>query len=360
MYLTIMLMASACGSGSDLTVPTSTAVPTTIIGTATTTAPSTTTAPATTTAHSTTTTAAVDPLALVVATINLLHGLDYASDCAPWTDQCAAPARLRALWALIQNDLDCPDVVAFQEASPRQQELVPEMLPVLCDGRYRLVVDDRALPDQEMILTDLQILDEAYVELAGAPIWSAHWVRLKTGLGIVDVFATHFASSSFNLDCLGPEMAGCDEACVPGDDYGACHPRQVLAFLRGLSDDAVLQLVVGDLNRPIGDSRIGTLIDAGFIDTYLAAGRPECDPKTGLGCSCCVEGGLPLAGLDDPAARFTERIDFVLARPEVGCSLSVDLGTTDHWADRPLDSPVEGLWWAADHAGVVAGLSLAC
>ena len=372
MYLTIMLTVSACGSGSDLTVPTSTAVPTTIIGTATTTAPSTTTAPATTTApsttpapattteHSTTTTAAVDPLALVVATINLLHGLDYASDCAPWTDQCAAPARLRALWALIQNDLDCPDLVAFQEASPRQQELVPKMLPVLCDGRYRLVVDDRALPDQEMILTDLQILDEAYVELAGAPIWSAHWVRLKTGLGIVDVFATHFASSSFNLDCLGPEMAGCDEACVPGDDYGACHPRQALAFLRGLSDDAVLQLVVGDLNRPIGDSRIGTLIDAGFIDTYLAAGREECDPKTGLGCSCCVEGGLPLAGLDDPAARFTERIDFVLARPEVGCSLSVDLGTTDHWADRPLDSPVEGLWWAADHAGVVAGLSLTC
>ena len=77
--------------------------------------------------------------------------------------------------------------------------------------------------------TDLQILDEAYVELAGAPIWSAHWVRLKTGLGIVDVFATHFASSSFNLDCLGPEIAGCDEACVHGADYGACTPRQLAA-----------------------------------------------------------------------------------------------------------------------------------
>jgi hypothetical protein len=76
------------------------------------------------------------------------------------------------------------------------------MLPALCGGRYQLVVDDRGLPDQEMILTDLQILDEAYVELAGAPIWSAHWVRLKTGLGTVDIVATHFASSSFNLECL--------------------------------------------------------------------------------------------------------------------------------------------------------------
>jgi len=348
MYLTIMLMVLACGGGSHLTAPTSTVVPTA------------TTAPATTTAPSTTTTAAVHPLALVVATINLLHGLDYASDCAPETDQCAAPARLQALWALIQNNLDCPDVVAFQEVSPRQQELVPDMLPALCDGRYQLVVDDRGLPDQEMILTDLHILDEAYIELAGAPIWSAQWVRLMTGPGMVDVFATHFASGSFNLDCLEPGMGGCDEACVPGDDYGACHPRQALAFLRGLSNDAALQLVVGDLNRPIGDSRIGTLIDAGFIDTYRAAGRPECDPKTGLGCSCCVEGGPPLAGLDDPAVRFTERIDFVLARPEVGCSLSVDPRTTGHWANRPLDSPVEGLWWAADHAGVVAGLSLAC
>ncbi|GIS89785.1 hypothetical protein CM1200mP19_1160 [bacterium] len=161
----------------------------------------------------------------------MLHGLDYASDCAPWTDQCAAPARLRALWALIQNDLDCPDVVAFQEVSPRQQELVPEMLPVLCDGRYRLVVDDRALPDQEMILTDLQILDEAYVELAGAPIWSAHWVRLKTGLGIVDVFATHFASSSFNLDCLGPEMRAGARRVSPATTTGPAIPGRP-AFLR--------------------------------------------------------------------------------------------------------------------------------
>ncbi len=296
----------------------------------------------------------------MVATINLLHGLDYASNCAPETDQCAAPARLQALWALIQNNLGCPDVVAFQEVSPRQQELVPDMLPALCGGRYQLVVDDRGLPDQEMILTDLQILDEAYVELAGAPIWSAHWVRLKTGLGTVDIVATHFASSSFNLKCLEPGVAGCDEACAPGDDYGACHPRQTLALLEGLSVDAALQLVVGDLNRPIGDSRISTLTDAGFVDTYRAAGRPECDPQTGQGCSCCVEGGPPLAGLDDPAVRFAERIDFVLARPGVGCSLSVDPGTTDHWADRPLDSPVEGLWWAADHAGVVAGLSVAC
>ncbi len=296
----------------------------------------------------------------MVASINLLHGLEYASDCAPETDQCAAPARLRTLWALIQNNLNCPDVVAFQEVSPRQQELVPDMLPTLCGGRYQLVVDDRGLPDQEMVLTDLQILDEAYVELAGAPIWSAHWVRLKTELGMVDVVATHFASSSFNLECLEPGVAGCDEACAPGDFFGDCQPRQTLALLEDSSADAAMQLVVGDLNRSIHESRIRTLTDAGFVDAYLAAGLPECDPETGVGCSCCVDGGPPLAGLDDPDALFTQRIDFVLARPGPGCILSVDPDTTGHWADQPLDSPVEGLWWAADHAGVVAGLSVTC
>ena len=306
------------------------------------------------------TTTTAPPEVLKVATINLLHGLEYASDCAPATDQCAAPARLRALWALIQDDLGCPDVVALQEVSPRQQELVPDTLLVLCEGRYQLVVDDRGLPDQEMILTNIPVLDEAYTELAGAPIWSAHWARLGTGFGPVDVVATHFASGSLNLECEEPGVMGCSEACALGDDYGACHPHQTLDLLEGLSADAVLQLVVGDLNRPIRDSRITTLTDAGFVDAYLEAGRPECDPETGEGCSCCVEGGPPLAGLDDPAKRFTERIDFVLARPGPGCLLTVDPGTTRHWADRPLDTPVEGLWWAADHAGVMAGLSVTC
>ena len=100
--------------------------------------------------------------------------------------------------------------------------------------------------------------------------------------------------------------------------------------------------------------------DAGFVDTYLVAGRPECNPETGEGCSCCVEGGLPLAGLDDPAGQFTERIDFILARPSPDCSLIVDPERTAHWADRPLDRPVECLWWATDHAGVMAGLSVTC
>ena len=340
---------------------TTTVAPTTTSTTTTTIAPTTTTtiAPTTTTTVAPTTTTEPPTTTFEVATINLLHGLEVASDCAAETDQCRAPARMALLWGLLEDGLDCPDVVAFQEVSPRQQELVPAMLGDLCDGGYELLVDNRDLPDQEMILTTLPVLDDAYVELAGTPIWSAHRARLATDLGPVDVFATHYASSSFNLECeLG--TFGCTATCAEGDDFGDCHPRQTLAILGPLADDAVLQFVVGDLNAPIDDSRITTLTDAGFADAYLTANLPECDPVTGIGCTCCVDGPAPLDGLDDHDQSMDERIDFVLARPGPGCSLTVDPETTRHWADRPLDTPVEGLWWAADHAGVMAGLSVAC
>ena len=352
----VALLVGSIAIGCSSPGPSAAPATTTAAAAPTTVAPTTTT---TTTVAPTTTTTEPPTVALDVATINLLHGLEVASDCAAETDQCHAPARMVLLWALLEDDLDCPDVVAFQEVSPRQQELVPTMLGDLCGGGYELLVDNRDLPDQEMILTTLPVLDDVYVELAGTPIWSAHRARLATDLGPVDVFATHYASSSFNLECeLG--TFGCTATCAEGDDFGDCHPRQTLAILGPLADDAVLQFVVGDLNAPIDDSRITTLTDAGFADAYLTANLPECDPVTGIGCTCCVDGPAPLDGLDDHDQSMDERIDFVLARPGPGCSLTVDPETTRHWADRPLDTPVEGLWWAADHAGVMAGLSVTC
>ena len=341
----VALVASACSGGSSVaptSLPPTTTTTTTAAATTTTAAPTTTEAPS---------------VALDVATINLLHGLEVASDCAAGTDQCRAPTRMALLWGMLEDDLGCPDIVAFQEVSPRQQELVPAMLDDLCGGHYELLVDDRDLPDQEMILTTLPVLDDAYVELAGTPIWSAHRARLATDLGPVDVFASHYASSSFNLECE-PGTFGCTTTCADGDDFGDCHPRQTLAILEPLADDAVLQLVVGDLNAPIDGTRITTLTDAGFADAYLAAGLPECDPVTGIGCTCCVDGPAPLDGLDDPDQTMDERIDFVLFRPGSGCNVAVD--DARHWADGPLAEPVEDLWWAADHAGVAARFLVTC
>ncbi|MDP6649577.1 MAG: hypothetical protein QF796_05505, partial [Acidimicrobiales bacterium] len=80
------LAASACSGGGSSIAPTTTEPPTT-----------------------TSTTTTEPPTATVdVATINLLHGLEVASDCAADTDQCRAPARMALLWERVEDDLGCP------------------------------------------------------------------------------------------------------------------------------------------------------------------------------------------------------------------------------------------------------------
>ena len=76
--------------------------------------------------------------------------------------------------------------------------------------------------------------------------------------------------------------------------------------LRAIDDDPITRRtrsttasLGSSFNAPIDDSRITTLTDAGFADAYLTAGLPECDPMTGIGCTCCVDGLAPLDGLDD-------------------------------------------------------------
>ncbi len=329
-----------------------------------------TTVPGSTTAPVPSTTVAdeVEPT-IEVATINVLHGLSFASGCAEHTDQCLAPTRIDILWDYLDTQTGCPEIIALQEISARQQEIVPEKLPDLCDGEHVLLTENLGLPDQEMILTTLPIIDERRVELAGAPTWSAHWAQLDAGdSGIVDVFATHFASSSFNLPCDPSEpVTTCSAACPEGSLLGDCHPYETLEFLEANAAPESLELVIGDLNKPIDDPRIATLTDAGFIDTYLEAGLPECDETTSVGCTSGIGGETELDGLDIAEQSPGSRIDFILARPPDGCSLVVDTDDSDgdrtptgHWANAPLSEPIEGLFWAADHVGIVADVGVDC
>lgn len=306
------------------------------------------------------TTTAVQPADVRVATINLLHGLELPDSCAPGTDQCSAPARLSMLWDRIETEIGCPHVVALEEISPRQWELVPATLSELCDGRYTLLGEDLALPDQEMILTDLEVLDDRYVELSGLP-WSAHWAQLRSDIGVIDVFATHYASSQFNPDCDGTEL--CAEICEVGVEMGTCNAVETLAFLDEHADPDGVQLLVGDLNKPIDDPRMQTITGAGFVDVFALAGLPECDPVTGEWCTSGIGSDSDLDGLDDPGQRFDDRIDFILVRGD--CTASVDGEADDDsdgtatglWADTPSAEPVDGVVWPSDHAGVVADLS---
>jgi hypothetical protein len=252
-----------------------------------------------------------------VATINVLHGLTPPiSGCAPGTDQCLAPTRTDILWNYLETDVGCPEIIGLEEISPRWFEIIPEKLPELCAGDHVLLAEDLGRFDQEMILTTLPVIDHARIDLAGADVWSAHWAQLDAGDGLtVDVFATHYASSSLNPQCADAPPGTCHESCPADVDLGDCHPHETVAFLAERAAPGSLRLVIGDLTKRIDQPRIQTLLEAGFIDTHLAAGNAECPPAGG---DTCV------------------------------------------WASTALAEQVEGLYWPSDHAGIQADVGNTC
>jgi len=304
---------------------------------------------------------------LTIVDLNMLHGLTFGEDCPTETEACRAEARLGLLWDEIEAS-GCPDVVTLQEVGPAQIDLLPTHLPDLCEGTYELASDWIGLPVEVAILSRLPVLDHRGHRLSGLN-WASQWARLDSELGPVEVVTAHFASSSDPFACADGDDY-CADICDPAGTPGDCHPREVLALLDEARDDAgepaILQAVTGDLNRPVTDPRVSTLLDAGFVDAWTLAGNPDCDPATGEGCTCCVSGPPPLVGLDlAEQDTFVERIDFILVRTSSGCDLAVDTPTdadgdgvaTGPFARQPAPTPVDGVVWASDHAGVQADLS---
>jgi hypothetical protein len=301
-------------------------------------------------AGATTSEPAATPELRIVA-INQLHGLF----CPPETDSCGAPSRLQMLFDAIE-EAGCPDVVGLAEIGPRQQELVPDRLAELCGGRYALLWDPAAQAepfDQEMILTTAEVLDEGYVELANLP-WSGHWAKLDSALGTVDFVMVHQASSANNPPCTA-EI--CPAICEVGVETGSCHTRELIAFMDEHGAAEGIHVVAGDLNKPPQDPRIAPYYDAGFVDAWVEAGNPECDPATGIGCTCCIDSDVEDydgGGLRDPALRRDARIDFVMVRNRSGCDLGYEAET---FAGERATRPVDGYLWPSDHAGVLAVLT---
>ncbi|MCZ7526482.1 MAG: endonuclease/exonuclease/phosphatase family protein [Acidimicrobiia bacterium] len=295
---------------------------------------------------------------LRVVSLNVLHGLF----CEPATDFCDAPNRVALLLGLLE-DAGCPELVGLQEIGPRQEELIVPALAGLCEGAYELVWNPEPGPDREMVLTSLPVLDERFVDLAGFP-WSAHWVRVESPAGPVDFLTTHFASSANNPPC-GPET--CPPLCPVGVETGTCHALEVVDFLDRYADPDGITVVAGDLNQPVDHPRIRTLLDAGFVDVWTAAGNPECDPATGEGCTCCLDDESDPGVFSGTEAAYDERIDFVLVRVPARCELVLDppgdadgdgVGT-GRFAGTPVADGPGGLTFPSDHAGVQADLACA-
>lgn len=299
-----------------------------------------------------------------VVSLNMLHGLPLGGDCPPETESCRADVRMAILWEEIES-AGCPDAVMLQEVGPAQRELLPERLPELCDGAYELASEWVGLPVDVAILSSVPVLDHRGVRLSGIN-WAAHWARLDSGLGPVEIATAHFASSADPFACADVDDY-CGELCDRDGTPGDCHPLELLdLFEQGEGEDTAIQVATGDFNRPVTDPRVTTLLDAGFVDTWTLGGNPQCDPGTGEGCTCCISGEGPLGGLDVAEQNaIVERIDFVLARAAEGCELRADSrGDTDGdgtstgpFARDPRSEALDGIYWASDHTGVQADLS---
>jgi hypothetical protein len=162
---------------------------------------------------------------VTVVTLNVLHGLPFPDSCGEDTDFCQAPDRLDQLWLAIEEQAGCPDIVALQEIGPRQKELVPERMGELCAGGYQLLFSEQGIPDQEMILTSLPVREDHFLDISGGP-WTAHVARLESEVGIVDVLATHFASSPSTPTAAAPTTPLVTRSARPASRWGRATPSR--------------------------------------------------------------------------------------------------------------------------------------
>jgi hypothetical protein len=127
-----------------------------------------------------------------------------------------------------------------------------------------------------------------------------------------------------------------------------------------------VRIYMGDFNVPAGATRYQRILDAGYLDSHLEAGNPECDSATGAECTA-GRADNAIAALKDPAAREQERIDFIFVKPPKGCDPTFDgaadadgdgLGTGLFAASPAVDGP-GGLVWPSDHTAVSMDLRCA-
>jgi endonuclease/exonuclease/phosphatase family metal-dependent hydrolase len=140
-----------------------------------------------------------------------------------------------------------------------------------------------------------------------------------------------------------------------------CQAVQVAEFVAARHDVPTPALVTGDFNEPPGSFVWHELVDRGWPDAYLAAGLPECDPATGVGCtSGRFDAGL--ADLESPESGELERIDYVFLVPPAAGACALDTAYTQIFADDPNPfAPACGPapdppCWPSDHEGVQVGL----
>lgn len=307
--------------------------------------------------------AAVD---VTVASLNVLHGIF----CPPATVDCRVEDRVDLLFDWLES-IGCPDVVLLQEVlGDRIADLVRDRAAVRCPFAYEVL--EPPLRSQNFTLSRYPVIGVAEDPLLGGIriLWHT---RIDHPAGVVDVFNTHLAAGidSGSLPCSEP----CPDECVAAGAVSNrdCQAVQIGGFVEQRAAAGSLRVLAGDFNaRP--DTFVYRFFAEGgaWVDAYLQAGNPECDPASGIGCTSGREDEA-LDDMESPANGVRSRIDylFVDAPPGGACEWTIDSAADDDgdgvatriFADEanpfaaqcgPLPLPI---CWPSDHEGMQADLN---
>jgi endonuclease/exonuclease/phosphatase family metal-dependent hydrolase len=309
------------------------------------------------------------PVDIALADLNLLHG----AFCPAGTDNCRLPDRVALLFEFIAQR-GCPDVVTLQEVWTPSVDRMRPLLATTCPFPYALVQGERILDiDDETVLTRYPTLavEQRFLYRGFRRVLR---VRIDHPVGALDVYTTHLASSSDGA--RNPCGDDCPVECVAAGaaNVRQCQAVQTALFVEETHDVPNPAIVSGDFNDAPGSFVYEQFVGRGWTDTYLAAGNPECDPTSGIGCTSGRE-DEDLTALESPALGEDERIDFVfLVPPRAGaaCDPAIVRGdqgdpgggaATRLFADVPNPfangcGPLPlSICWPSDHTGVQVALA---
>lgn len=298
--------------------------------------------------------------AVTLANLNLVHGLF----CPPASENCRLSDRVGLTFEFVVAS-GCPDVVTLQEIWPPSLEQIRERARGTCPFPYEVVHGPNLTGvDDEVVLSRYPV-----IRIEQEPLFPgfrrALLTRIDHPAGPLDVYSTHLAAGVDG----GPDPCGenCPAECAASGaaTIRECQAVQMAAFVDRTHDVPNAALLSGDFNARPDSAVYRTFTDRSWTDTYLAAGNPECEPATGLGCTS-GRASEDLQDLESPEIGLRSRIDFIFLVPPGNPAVcqpvlrpADGLGPgTQLWADVP--NPFQGSCgpepaapcWASDHTGV--------
>jgi len=312
--------------------------------------------------------ATADTPDVTVVSLNVLHGVF----CPAETDDCRVVDRMDLVFDWVES-LGCPDVVLLQEVlGTRIADLVRQRAASRCPFAYEVLAPPQR--GQNFTLSRYPVLQSHEDGLVGniRALWHT---RIDHPTGVVDVFNTHLAAG---ID-LGSSPCGdaCPAECVAAGAVTNrdCQAVQVANFadLRAGADS--LRVLAGDFNaNPTAFVYRYLVEQRGWVDAYLAAGNPECDASTGIGCTSGREDEA-LDDMESPENGVRNRIDYLFVQvptgPDASCEYILDSRHDDDgdgfatmiftdepnpFADTCGPSP-DPICWPSDHEGMQADIN---